>query len=184
MTDEYAQAIVRAKKELAEYDAEFELLERKRAKLRQTIAVLQSLLGNESPNDQSLTEAILTVAKAANGFITTIEVIDRLTTMGFGASSATVATILSRLTKAGHLLNGIGVGGNGYMWVGPSGEANAKAYGGLYRAMEKVRLPGLVSSGENGSNTIPIPAGLRQDESPKKLADLVDSAIDPKWDKI
>ncbi len=127
MTNTYEQALQTAQKELAECDAQAEQLERKRAKLRQTIAVLQSMLGNNAPNDESLTEAILTVVKSASDFIPAAEVMERLVTMGFSASSATVATILSRLTKVGHLLNGIGVGGNGYMWSGPTGSSSMKA---------------------------------------------------------
>jgi Ca2+-binding EF-hand superfamily protein len=116
MADIYEQALKKAQKELAETNIAAENLERKRAKLRQTIAVLQSLMGSANVNEQSLTDAIMTFAKAANGYITTAEVMERLITMGFESENATVATILSRMVKEGQLEKDA-EGRKGYRWV-------------------------------------------------------------------
>jgi hypothetical protein len=117
MAEEYRDALKKAEKELADADAEAEALDRKRARLRQTVAVLQTLTGVTVENDQSLTEAILLVVKASPGFVSASEVMDRLFMMGFHAQTASVATILSRLAKTGKLIGAIGPNRSaGYGW--------------------------------------------------------------------
>lgn len=169
MTDEYERALRRAQTELAACDKEAEQLERKRAKLRQTVAILQSLVGGDTQIEPSLTEAILTVLKSSNDFMATAEILERLRMMGLNVQPASVATILSRLTKAGQLLNGIGVGGNGYMWVGNATayEEGRKISRTLRRAMSP--RPSIVSN--EGA------------EEHSKLAEF-GANIGPKWDKI
>jgi hypothetical protein len=140
MDEAYESALQAAVKELAECDAKADQLERRRAQLRQTIAVLQTQLGNDVRSNESMTEAILTITKAANDFITASEVVERLLKMRFNASSASVATILSRLTKAGTLLYGIGAGGNGYMWNGTSNESSIQRFKRLTDARKRVSV--------------------------------------------
>jgi len=114
----YAQALKKAKEELAECDAAAEELERKRAKLRQTIGILQSLLGVAVPNEQSLTGAILMILKASLGYSKAAEIVRSLIEMGFkNVQQTSVATILSRLAKNGEIISEIGPDNStGYAW--------------------------------------------------------------------
>jgi hypothetical protein len=124
----YIETLRQAEKELADADAEAEELDRKRAKLRQTVAVLQTLTGVKVENDQSLTDAILLVVKAAPGFVTASEVMDRLFMMGFHAQTASVATILSRLAKTGKVNGAIGPNRSaGYGWKTETTKAEREA---------------------------------------------------------
>ena len=99
MPEQYAEALKKAQQELAAANIEAESLEKKRAQLRQTIAVLQSMMGIKVESEESLTESILMVLKAWPGNATASDVMDRLFMMGFQAQTASVATILSRLAK-------------------------------------------------------------------------------------
>lgn len=117
--DPYNVALTKAQKELAKCDAEAEELERKRARLRQTIASLQSTMGISVQSDESMTETILMVLKAWPGAATVSEVTERLIIFGFQAQTASVATILSRLAKNGKiesLRDQNGSGKVGYGW--------------------------------------------------------------------
>lgn len=119
MAEPYNDALKKAKRELANCDAEAEELERKRAKLRQTVAVLQSLTGVKVQNEQSLTQAILMVLKAASGCVTAAEVVETLRTMGYDAQTPSVATILSRHLKNQQINSFFGPGHSvGYEWRG------------------------------------------------------------------
>ena len=118
MSEAYEKALQQAQTELVALDIVAEELERKRAKVRQTILVLRSMLGLETENEQSLTGAILSVVKASTGFITAPMVADRLIMAGYHVQIATVATILSRLLKDGHLKKDL-ENNTGYKWVGP-----------------------------------------------------------------
>jgi hypothetical protein len=117
MSEVYEKALQQAQTELAALDTAAEELERKRNKARQTILVLRSMLGIEAGNEQSLTNAILNVVKASTGFITAPMVADRLIMAGYQVQIATVATILSRLLKDGHIMKDL-ENNTGYKWVG------------------------------------------------------------------
>jgi predicted transcriptional regulator len=119
MVEPYSEALKKAKEELAEYDAAAEELERKRAKLRQTIGILQSLLGVQVPNEQSLTDAILMTLKASQGYSKTAEIMNSLVEMGFkNVQQTSVASILSRLAKNGQIISVIGSDNSaGYAWT-------------------------------------------------------------------
>jgi predicted transcriptional regulator len=117
MGEVYEKALEQAQTELAALDTAAEELERKRAKARQTILVLRSMLGLENGNEQSLTDAILNVVKASTGFITAPMVADRLIMAGYQVQIATVATILSRLLKDGLLKKDL-ENNTGYIWAG------------------------------------------------------------------
>jgi hypothetical protein len=117
MTAVYSDAMKEAQRELADCDAAIEKLERKQAKLRQTVAVLQSLMGIEVPHEQSLTEAILMTVKASVGYVTTVQVLKMLAEMNYKVQPASVATILSRLVKNGQIASAASPQGfNGYAW--------------------------------------------------------------------
>jgi DNA invertase Pin-like site-specific DNA recombinase len=101
---------------LAELDREAEELERKRARCRQGILMLRQELGDKSGNGESLTDAILDQVIGAIFSMTAAQVAERLRACGFAVETTTVATILSRLTKAGQLKKDAGRGG--YVWSG------------------------------------------------------------------
>ncbi len=117
-SDLYREALEQAERELANVDAAAEELELKRAKLRQTTAVLRSQLGIAVAPEASLTDSILTILKAWNGFATVPQVLERLIIMGYQVQSTTVASILSRLVKTGQVLGGRGIS-PGYAWKEP-----------------------------------------------------------------
>jgi len=119
----YQEVLRTAERELASLDVQAEHLERKRSTVRLSISVLQNMIGISARKDHTLTDAILTVVKAADGFANGPQVIDRLRTMGFPLDSAplraSVATILSRLVKTGDLLRSVDHDeGRGYTWRG------------------------------------------------------------------
>jgi predicted transcriptional regulator len=118
MVEPYNEALKKAKEELAEYDAAAEELERKRARLRQTIGILQLLLGVDVPNEQSLTGAILMILKASQGYCKATEIVKSLVEMRFkNVQQTSVATILSRLAKNGQIISAIGPDNStGYAW--------------------------------------------------------------------
>ncbi|HLM80437.1 MAG TPA: BlaI/MecI/CopY family transcriptional regulator [Terriglobales bacterium] len=121
MPNSYEDALRKAQKDLAATNIAAENLERKRAKLRQAVSILQSLMDNATTDDQSLTDAILTAVKGAKGYITTAEVMEFLQTIGLEAQNATVATILSRMVKERQLEKDA-EGRKGYRWVPSYGE--------------------------------------------------------------
>jgi hypothetical protein len=102
----YIEALKKAQEELAECDAAAHELDCKRARLRQTIVGLQSLMGmdvqEEKPHSQ--TEAIRSILKVTPG-LTSGQVSDRLVEMGYEPEPRSVATILSRLAKAGQIMH-------------------------------------------------------------------------------
>jgi hypothetical protein len=117
MAEPYTDALKKAQRELAECNAAADELERKRARLRQTVAVLQSLMGIEARLDQSLTDAILMAVKASLGYVTAAQVVDLLVEMGYQVQPASVATILSRLTKNSKIIHAVGPNAQtGYAW--------------------------------------------------------------------
>jgi predicted transcriptional regulator len=130
MTESYADTLERAQKELAVCDAEAQELERKRAKLRQVIGSLQSLMGIEAPSGQSLTEAILMALIGSDRYVTATEVMARLVQIGFKETQMpSVATILSRLAKSGKITTNP-VGPNqltGYGWNMKTNRAERRA---------------------------------------------------------
>jgi predicted transcriptional regulator len=117
MTEAYEIALKKATAALWKLDLKVMEIERERAKLRQTVAVLQSQLGITPQNIESLTEAILLVLKAWPGCMTTSEILQRLTAMGYQPHRTSVSTLLSRLTRQGKIVSLIGPGGAvGYEW--------------------------------------------------------------------
>jgi hypothetical protein len=114
---EYSDALKKAQKELAECEAAADRLEAQRAKLRQTVAVLQSMVGVKVEQDQSLTDAILMVIKGAQGYMRAADVVARLDQMGFQVQPRSVASILSRLTKNSQIIYAVGDDDSiGYAW--------------------------------------------------------------------
>jgi hypothetical protein len=115
MEGTYLKAMELAISDLRAVDKELESLERKRAKLRQTIKTLRSLLGTRGTEDQTITDVILEIVKAADGYVVASEVMEGIDMAGYVASAATVATTLSRLVKEKHLEKGPD---GGYRWAG------------------------------------------------------------------
>lgn len=107
MTEPYTEALTKAQQELAECDAAIERLEFKRARLRLTVADLQLLMGIKVKNEESLTEAILMIVKGTPGYVTAVQVMDRMFMFGFHVQTASIATILSRLAKKGKIISAV-----------------------------------------------------------------------------
>jgi len=113
----YGEALKKAQQELADCDAAVDELERKRAKLRQTIVSLQSLMGVQVEQDQSLTDAILMTIRATPGYSRCSDVVRRLHDMGYRGHGRSVATILSRLAKTGQIVHDTSPDhATGYTW--------------------------------------------------------------------
>ena len=113
----YDDALAKAQRELAECEVQMRELEVKRAKLRQTVAVLASLTGAVVPQERSLTEAVLMAVKASPGYVVANQVVELLAQMGIQAQRASVATILCRLSKRGDIAHAIGPNAEeGYTW--------------------------------------------------------------------
>ncbi len=144
MEGTYLKALELAISDLRGVDKELELLERKRAKLRQTIKTLRSLLGTRGTEDQTVTEVILEIVKAADGYVAASEVMERIDMAGYVASAPTVATTLSRLVKEKQLEKGPE---GGYRWAGVRKWADEFGKG-MAEAMAKVGT---------GENAVPIP---------------------------
>lgn len=140
----YQKALEQAISDLRSVDKDLELLERKRAKLRQTIKTLRSLLGTRDAEDQTITDVILEIVKATDGHVAASEVMERIDTAGYVASAATVATTLSRLVKEKQLEKGPE---GGYRWAGARKWADEFGKG-IAEAMAKVGTD---------ENTIPSP---------------------------
>lgn len=144
MEGTYLKALEQAISDLRGVDKDLELLERKRAKLRQTIKTLRSLLGTRDAEDQTITEMILEIVKAADGYVAATEVMERIDMAGYVASAATVATTLSRLVKEKHLEKGPE---GGYRWAGVPEWVNEFGKG-IAEAMAKAGT---------GEGTMPFP---------------------------
>jgi hypothetical protein len=99
----YSDALKKAKQELAECEQQIRELDGKRAKLRQTIAVLASLTGVEVAQEHTLTGAVLLAVKAIPGYSTATKVTEMLVQTGHPAQRASVSTILGRLAKRGEI---------------------------------------------------------------------------------
>lgn len=100
----YETALRHALEELAEVDRQAEEIERKRARLRQGVAVLQTLTSDQRDHEQSVTSSILTVLNASPGPLPTAQIIQRLQSMGYTTLPTSVATLLSRLAKDGKIM--------------------------------------------------------------------------------
>jgi len=100
----YETALRQALEELAEVDRQAEEIERKRARLRQGVAVLQTLTSDQRDQEQSVTSSILTVLNASPGPLPTAQIIQRLQSMGYTTQPTSVATLLSRLAKDGKIM--------------------------------------------------------------------------------
>jgi hypothetical protein len=106
MADEaYETALRKALSELAKVDRQADDIERRRATLRQSVAVLQTLAGNHSDHEQqqSVTGAILTILKASPGPLPVTQIIQRLQSMGYTPQAKSVATLVSRLAQQGKI---------------------------------------------------------------------------------
>jgi hypothetical protein len=113
MTEEaYESALRQALNELAEVDKQAEDIERKRAKLRQSVAVLQTLAGDNREQERSVTKSIVTILRANPGPLPTVQIIQRLISMGHTPQPASVATLLSRLAQQGKITKA----DDGYEW--------------------------------------------------------------------
>jgi hypothetical protein len=99
----YEIALKKAGRALAELDAKAMEIERERAKLRQTVAVLRSQLGLDAESIASLTDAIVLIIKGSPGCLRTPDILNRLTAMGYEPSRTSVSTLLSRLTRQGKI---------------------------------------------------------------------------------
>jgi hypothetical protein len=86
MGNVYEKAIREAKEELKLANEAAEKLDRKRAKLRQAIVVLQSLTGENTMDhpvkNRSIAEATLEIIQAADGKLTTSEILEGLHVSG------------------------------------------------------------------------------------------------------
>jgi hypothetical protein len=100
----YEIALRRAVAELAEVDRQAEEIERRRAMLRQSVAVLQTLAGDQPDQERSVTSSILTILKASPGPLPTSQIIQRLVSMGHAPQATSVATLLSRLSRDGKIM--------------------------------------------------------------------------------
>jgi predicted transcriptional regulator len=100
----YETALRQALGELAEIEKQAEEIERKRARLRQGVAVLQTLTGDQPDQEQSVTSSILMVLNASPGPLPTVQIIQRLQSMGYTPQPTSVATLLSRLAKDGKIM--------------------------------------------------------------------------------
>ena len=116
MDEPFEVALEFAKAQLAALDREAEELDRKRARARQAILVLRPFLGIKQVRGEGLTGAILDDVKGADRFLTAAQVAERLNVSGFEVKTTTVATILSRLHKAGKLKKDAEI--SGYAWAG------------------------------------------------------------------
>jgi predicted transcriptional regulator len=113
----YDAALKAAQKELADCENAADKLDCQKAKLRQTIASLQSQLGVAVERSSSLTEAILTALKANPGYSRAVEVARQLQHLGYTAAYTSVATILARLAKNGRITHAVGPDeSTGYAW--------------------------------------------------------------------
>jgi predicted transcriptional regulator len=104
MTEEYQEALRKALSELSEVERQAQQIELRRATLRQSVAVLQTLAGGRVDHDLSVTDSILTVLQANPGPLPTAQIVQRLTSMGHTPQPSSVATLLSRLAQQGKIM--------------------------------------------------------------------------------
>jgi hypothetical protein len=118
MINVYEKAIREAKEELKLANEAAEKLDRQRAKLRQVIIVLQSLAGKNTVDhpvkNRSITDATLEIIQAADGKLTTSEILEGLHVSGYTANARTVATTLSRFVRTRQIKKE----SDGYRWRG------------------------------------------------------------------
>src|ERR1700691_5206781 len=117
MKTAYQRALENAEKELKSLDETARALERQRAKLRQAIAILESLLGQPTSKNQTLTDAMIDIVRAKDGYAATADVMDGLLARGYAAHPRSVATMLSKLVRDKPLRKGPK---SGYRWAGIS----------------------------------------------------------------
>jgi hypothetical protein len=130
MTGEYKKALAAAESEMADVERKLEGLERRKAQLRATIAGLRSLMGDPSDpsdaEDMTLTDAIRTVLKGSDQFMSVQQVIVNLRLMGLqfsGDKTATVGAILNRLARTERVIQGTTDDSRvGYKWKTTLGE--------------------------------------------------------------
>ncbi len=115
METAYQRALEGASKELKSLDEMVYALECQRAKLRQAIAILQTLLGQPISKNQTLTDAIIDFVRAKDCYAATADVMDGLISRGYSAHPRSVATILSKLVREKQLKKGPK---GGYKWAG------------------------------------------------------------------
>jgi hypothetical protein len=115
LNNAYQEAIERARQELKMLDDKVDALDRQRAKLRQTVATLQSLMGQPVSDGPSMTDAIIDFVRANEDYVSTTDVIDGLIARGYPAHPRSVATILSKLVKIRKFKKGTR---GGYQWAG------------------------------------------------------------------
>jgi hypothetical protein len=120
MKTAYQRALDNAEKELKSLDETARALECQRAKLRKAIAILESLLGQPISKNQTLTDAMIDIVRAKDGYAATADVMDGLLARGYAAHPRSVATMLSKLVREKHLKSGPE---GGYKWAGISNTA-------------------------------------------------------------
>ena len=111
----YQTALEDASKELKSLDEMVCTLECQRARLRQAIAILQTLLGHPISKNQTQTDAIIDFLRAKDGYAATADVIEGLISRGYSAQPRSVATILCKLVREKQLKKGPK---GGYKWTG------------------------------------------------------------------
>jgi len=111
--DSYKKALEKAKEDLKLLDEMAEMAEKRRAKLRQVIAVLESLTGSDRPPNGTVTDAIMDILKSKDGYSSAAEVFEGVTVRGYAVTPNTIATLLSRLAKNGQIERGP----EGYKWA-------------------------------------------------------------------
>ncbi len=115
METTYQRALEDASKELKSLDEMVCTLECQRARLRQAIAILQTLLGHPISKNQTQTDAIIDFLRAKDGYAATADVIEGLISRGYSAQPRSVATILCKLVREKQLKKGPN---GGYKWTG------------------------------------------------------------------
>jgi hypothetical protein len=106
MKNGYQTALDGASKELKSLDEMVCTLECQRARLRQAIAILQTLLGQPISKNQTQTDAIIDFLRAKDGYAETADVIEGLISRGYSAQPRSVATILCKLVREKQLKKG------------------------------------------------------------------------------
>jgi hypothetical protein len=110
----YQTALDSASKELKSLDEMVCTLECQRARLRQAIAILQTLLGQPISKNQTQTDAIIDFLRAKDSYAATADVIEGLISRGYSAHPRSVATILCKLVREKQLKKGPE---GGYKWA-------------------------------------------------------------------
>jgi hypothetical protein len=142
METAYQRALEGASKELESLDEMVYDLECQRAKLRQAIAILQTLLGQPISQNQTLTDAIIDFVRAKDGYAATTDVMDGLISRGYSAPPRSVATILSKLVRERQLRKGPK---GGYKWAGIPNSAEEISLGPARSKLHLTAKPGAYS---------------------------------------